>query len=185
MRKKKRAAVIRNAFVAGCKRDGFRIVDWSIQDDHIHAIVEARDNPSLARGIQGLCVRVSRGLNRILERRGSVFAERYHVREMKTPREVRLARAYVINNLRRHEAQHGRVMPNGWVDPLSSWAWFDGWRDCAAIRQDKARAGPEKKPPVATPHTWLLKVGWRRHGLVCVDEVPGMKTRGLASRIGN
>jgi REP element-mobilizing transposase RayT len=185
MRKEKRASVIRGAFVAGCVREGFRIIDWSIQGDHIHLIVEARDNVSLSRGIQGFCVRVARGLNRLLKRRGTVFAQRYHVRELRTPREVRAARAYVINNARRHAAQqHGWVMPDGWMDPFSSWAWFDGWRDCLRARQNQARAGPEAERPVAEPQTWLLRKGWRRHGLIGVDEIPGVRQKGLACQIG-
>ena len=124
MRTDARARVIRGAFVDGHERDGFRIIDCSIQGDHLHLIVEARDKQSLARGMQGLCVRVARRLNAHLGRKGSVFAERYNARELKSPRQVRNARAYVMNNARRHEAQRGREWPRGAIDPYSSWAWF-------------------------------------------------------------
>lgn len=175
MRTDARAGVIRGAFVDGHTRDGFRIIDWSIQGDHLHLIVEARDNQSLARGMQGFCVRVARRLNAHLGRKGSVFAERYNARELKSPREVRNARAYVMNNARRHEAQRGRDWPRGAIDPYTSWAWFDGWRDCQKKYITKAKASSEKDRPVAKPHTWLLREGWRRHGLVRVDEIPGLR----------
>lgn len=177
MRTDARAAVIRRAFVAGCNRDGFRIVDWSIQGDHLHLVVEARDNRSLARGMQGFCVRVARGLNAHLGRTGSLFAERYSARELKSPREARNCIAYVMNNARRHDARRGLEWPEGAVDPYSSWAWFDGWRDCSQALVEKARAGPEAERPVAQAHTWLLREGWRRHGLVAVDEIPGLRRR--------
>jgi hypothetical protein len=32
-------------------------------------------------------------------------------------------------------------------------------------------------PEVARPRTWLLRVGWRRHGLVDPSEVPGETRR--------
>lgn len=168
MRNDARAAVIRRAFVAGCKKNGFRIIDWSIQKDHLHLLVEARDKQSLSRGMQGFCVRVARGLNAHLGRTGSVFAERYSTRELKSPREVRNCRAYVMLNGRRHDAQRGLDWADGTVDPYSSWAWFDGWRDCRKMLVEKARTGTEAR-------SWLLREGWRRHGLVRVDEVPGLR----------
>jgi len=175
MRTDARAAVIRRAFVAGCNKEGFRIIDWSIQRDHLHLVVEARDKASLARGMQGFCVRLARGLNALLGRTGSVFAERYSARELNSPREARNCRAYVMNNARRHDAQRGLEWEDGTVDPYSSWAWFDGWRDCPREVIEEARAGPEAEQPVAEAHAWLLREGWRRHGLVTLDEIPGLR----------
>ena len=54
------------------------------------------------------------------------------------------------------------------VDPFSSAWWFDGWKD------DTWRHGlslPSDKM-VATARSWLLAEGWRRRGLIAVDEVP-------------
>lgn len=51
-------------------------------------------------------------------------------------------------------------------------AWFDGWRDLSQTQVDLAqqlRAGPAT---VAEPKSWLMRVGWRRRGLVRVNEVP-------------
>lgn len=172
LRTKARVKVIHRAFVAAGSYPGARIVDWSIQANHLHLIVEADSTPQLSRAMQGFCVRVAKGLNRLLGRKGPVFTERYHLRVLTTPAEIRNARAYVINNYRRHAAVSGRRPVDDWVDPFSSWAWFDGWRDLtgahhALVRQ--ARAGPK---PVSDAKGWLLRVGWRRRGLVRVDEVP-------------
>jgi len=172
LRTKTRCRVIRRAFVAACAYPGARIVDWSIQANHLHLIVEADDTRALSRAMQGFCVRVAKGLNRLLDREGSVFTERYHLRVLGTPREIRNARAYVIQNYRRHAAAAGRTVDPAWVDPCSSWAWFDGWRDlprAQLVLAEEARAGPA---PVGAAKGWLLRVGWRRRGLVRVDEVP-------------
>ncbi len=174
LRTTERAAVVRRAMTAGCIRDGFRIIDWSIQDDHLHMIIEARDATSLSRGVQGLRVRVAHGLNELLGRSGSVFVDRYHVQVLRTPRQVRNARAYVMNNARKHAAQKCEVMDEGWIDPFSSWAWFDGWRDNIETRQPAARA---TKAPVAPAPTWVLNCGWRRHGLIEVDEIPRLRLK--------
>ncbi len=172
LRVKARCQVIRRAFVAACTYPGARIVDWSILSNHLHLIVEADDTRALSRAMQGFCVRVAKGLNLLLGRKGSVFEGRYHLRVLGTPREIRNARAYVINNYRRHAAATGRDLERGWVDPCSSWAWFDGWRDLTRAQvalAEEARAGPA---PVSDARGWLLRVGWRRRGLVRVDEVP-------------
>src|SRR5258705_11506525 len=90
-------------------RSWFRVVQFSIQGDHAHLIVEADDKTSLARGMTGLSVRLARAYNRVVERRGRLWSERYHSRALKTPREVRLALVYVFGNWRKHRhAQHQR-----------------------------------------------------------------------------
>ena len=58
-------------------------------------------------GMQGLAIRIARGLNRLWGRKGKVFADRYHDRVLRTPREVRNALAYVLNNARRHAVRCG------------------------------------------------------------------------------
>ncbi|MGH7288504.1 MAG: hypothetical protein ACREI8_10855, partial [Myxococcota bacterium] len=55
------------------------------------------------------------------------------------------------------------------LDGASSARWFDGWRPQAASRLPSASGTSE----VARPRTWLLRMGWRRHGLVDPSEVPG------------
>lgn len=172
LRTKKRVQLIRQAFVASCNRDGFRIIDWSIQGNHLHLIVEADGNGQLGRGMQAFTIRVARGLNRLAGRKGAVFTERYHIHVLATPAEVRNARAYVLNNFRRHAAHSVRRVRAGWVDPYSSWAWFDGWRDLPEALKHSAteeRAGPAA---AAQAQSWLLRVGWRRRGLVSINETP-------------
>ena len=100
------------------------------------------------------------------------LADRYHVRVLKTPKEVRRAIAYVLLNASRHAAALGRKRRGG-ADPASSGAWFDGWKPGP---KPGPGAGAERPPPVAAARSWLLRVGWRRHGLVRASEVPGVKS---------
>jgi len=87
----------------------------------------------LRRGVQGLTIRVAKAVNRALGRRGKVWDDRYHARALPTPREVRHALVYVLQNCRKH-------LPGfRGLDPRSSAAWFDGWRT-----QTNAPAG---RPP--------------------------------------
>ena len=150
--------------VASCSRQGFRITDWSVQKDHIHLVVECDDNVGLARGMQSLTIRIAKGLNKQRGRSGAAFVDRFHARALRTPREVRNCLVYVLLNAR----HHGIDVPKGQPDPCSSWMHFDGWR--TPLPPSHRDTGP---PCAASPRSWLRQVGWRRHGLVSYDEVPG------------
>lgn len=168
VRKRKLVAALRQC-IAKAHRESFRVIEFSIEANHMHFIIEASDNKKRARGIQGLKNRLARCVNRYLERTGKVFADRYHTRALKTPREVRLALRYVLNNARHHGIDLGR----DWIDPCSSAAWFDGWKQ--PIQPDTwwKRELLAESSPVARPTVWLLRVGWRRHGAIAFDDVPG------------
>ena len=77
-------------------------------------IVEAKDRDALGRGMKSIGSRLARAVNRVFKRAGPVLADRYHVRVLRTPREVRNALAYVLLNARRHAAnpQSGGASPD-------------------------------------------------------------------------
>jgi len=163
LRAKAERQALWEACAKGCERGGFRLVQFSVQNDHLHLIVEGKDRGTLVRGIQGLAIRVAKALNRLWRRTGGVFADRYHDRILRTPREVRNALAYVLQNGKRR----GRGQLKA-VDAFSSGPWFDGWREKLSVRGLEGIARP-----VAEAKTWLLKLGWRRHGLITFAEIPG------------
>jgi REP element-mobilizing transposase RayT len=158
--------VLRRAFGAGGDRAGaFRLVHFSVQGNHIHLLVEARDKRALANGLRALGIRIARALNAVMARRGQVLA-RYHARALASPREVRDALVYVFHNEKKHAAQYGRPLPRGYVDPCTSAPWFDGWKE-----PERVPTGADP-PPTSAARTWLLTVGWRRHGRISVFEMP-------------
>jgi hypothetical protein len=158
---------IKECLRRGKERAGFRLVHYSIQTHHLHLVAEALSGDALSHGIRGLSVRLARRINGLLGRRGRVFVDRYFARVLKTPRQTRSALAYVLLNARRHAAQRGQTLAWNWVDTCSSGPRFDGWKD------RRPRPPPDDEPSVAPPRTWLLSVGWKRHGLIPVNAVPG------------
>jgi len=146
------------AALAAASTTRFRVLHFSVQHDHLHLLVEADEPTGFERGVRGLAIRVAKAVNRILGRRGQVWADRYHARLLRTPREVRNALVYVLNNWRKHIPGARRL------DPRSSAAWFNGWF--------KLPARPSGAQPVAEARTWLAAVGWRLRGLIHVDERP-------------
>jgi REP element-mobilizing transposase RayT len=137
LRTNKIFAQIKKAFYYGHDRFGVQMVEFSVQANHIHLVVEAEDRECLWRGMQGLNVRIAKAVNKILERKGKVFADRYHARVLKTVADVRNVVSYVRNNLRKHR-------PGQEFDLYSSACgeacWFD-WGELV----------------IAAPRTWLLK----------------------------
>jgi len=135
----------------------FRGLHFSVQQDHVHAIVEAGSRDALAKGVQGLAIRIALAIKNVV-RVPKVWGDRYHARALTTPREVRYAIAYVLLNFRKHLRA-----PAG-VDPRSSGPWFDGW-----AHPTRPAAGFS---PTSAPRTWLAKTGWRRAGLIDSRETP-------------
>ena len=122
------------------ERYRLRVIHYSVQGNHLQLLVEADGARSLARGVQGLAVRLARALNRVAKRRGKVFADRYHAQVLASRREVARALRYLLENFRHHLRED--VAPRG-SDPCSSAAWLT-----VALPDDA---------PVVRPRTWLVR----------------------------
>ena len=138
LRRGKMFDAVGGAISAGCLRARFRVVHFTVLGNHLHLIVEAEDEIALARGMQGLGVRIARAVNHALVRRGSVFADHYHAHHLRSPTEVARAIAYVLGNYLHHFP--GTPVGVDFRDQCSSDVRFD---------------------LVAQPRLWLLRVGWR------------------------
>jgi REP element-mobilizing transposase RayT len=136
LRSKRCFAPIARAIEIARDRFGMRINEFSVQGNHLHLIVEAEDEQSLALGMKGLNIRIARGLNRVMGRHGKVFADRYHSTILRTPTEVRNRVLYVLRNYRKHAKAWGEHLPPTWHDPY-----------CSSSRREL----------IAPPRTWLLR----------------------------
>src|SRR5690349_15939912 len=107
------------------RRDDFRIVEFSVQDNHLHLIVEADDEDALARGMKSFSVRANRLFNAASgRRRGQVWGDRYHRRDLTNASQVRNALVYCLQNYKKHfRVTSGAPR----IDPCSSARWFQGW----------------------------------------------------------
>ena len=167
---------LERSFAHACDRGDFRLVHYSIQSNHLHLIVEARDVDALGRGMKALGSRLARAVNRVFGRKGRVLLDRFHYVVLRTPTQVRNVLRYVLLNARRHlkrkprttriESGSTRIDPGSTrIDPASSGRWFEGWRRSAAGLVAQARERPGGGVvAIATPHTWLLAEGWRKAG---------------------
>jgi hypothetical protein len=113
--------------------------------------------------MQSLLIRIAKRLNKMWQRKGRVFSDRFFEHALKVPREARNALLYVLNNARKHGAWNGWNGP----DPYSSGRWYDGWSDFVEDTRDAMRR------PVSKAVTWLLTTGPLRFGPFSVASVPG------------
>jgi REP element-mobilizing transposase RayT len=120
LRSRRSFGAIGRALAVAADRFGVRIVQFSVQGNHVHLVVEAADAAALSRAMQGFSIRVAKRLNKMMDRRGRVLGDRYHAHPLRTPTEVRRAVRYVRENHRKHMAQIGRPFPRGWTDEYTS-----------------------------------------------------------------
>src|SRR5262245_15339585 len=57
------AAIQKRGFLPGHERFGMRLLEFSVQSNQIHLLVEAEDKKALTRGMQGLTIRIARAIN--------------------------------------------------------------------------------------------------------------------------
>ena len=132
---------IESAFLAGRERFGLRLAHYSVRSNQLHLIVEVEDERALSRGMQGLTIRLARGLNRALRRSGKLFADRFDAHVLQTPREVAEALREVLQDLDKHSRQGPA---EGFAGACSSARFLGGVPDDA---------------PVLPARTWLLRAG--------------------------
>ena len=172
---------IRWATLTTAKREDSHIVHLSIQRTHMHLIVEARSRAALSRGMQGFQISAAKHLNAAIgartgtKRTGGVFFDRFHARALTSPRAVRHALAYVMNNWRRHHEDRAAFARTWKLDPYSTAIDFPGWME---LGDSPFLFQPPRSYDaliVWLPKTWLLRESWRRHGPISVHDIPGSR----------
>ncbi len=171
LRRPTAASLVERVFAEEGARKGFRLVHYAIRSNHLHLVCEADDTRALSRGVQRVAGRIARQLNARFARGGRFFADRFHGRVIRAPRDLRNALRYVLLNEHKDQARRGRTVKG--YDPYSSWKWFDGWADQAVA----PRPPPPLGAPVAAPASWLMRVGWRRHGSIRTSEMAPRERR--------
>lgn len=77
--------------------EDFRVVHFRVSDDRIHVIVEAKGGGALARGMQGLGIRLAKRINAGIKGEGRIWSQRYEAKELETPEDARAALELVLH----------------------------------------------------------------------------------------
>lgn len=84
--------------IMNARSHGLRVVQFSLQSNHVHLIVESENNEVLTKGMRSLTVTMAKGI-----KKGRVQLERYHLHVLRSVRETKNAVRYVIFNQQKHE----------------------------------------------------------------------------------
>ena len=109
---------VSGALSAVQKREGFRVTHFSVQGNHVHLLLEAEDRATLTNGMRALLIRIARSLNKLMGRTGSLYADRFHERIVRSRSQMATVVRYVLANHRKHMRQVGKDAPA--LDPVSS-----------------------------------------------------------------
>ena len=77
------------------KKSGVRVLEFAVLSNHIHLLAEADSNSELESAMKSLTLKLTRTLR-------VKFKERFHMRVIRTQRQMRLARIYVLANAAKH-----------------------------------------------------------------------------------
>ena len=156
LRKGEALAVVLAAIERVNKGGVIQIVEFSIQSNHVHLIVEASSSADLSRGMASLNTGLGMRLNRIWNRvgEGSVFKERFHMVVIGNPTQMRRVLNYVLRNDVHHQLGLGRL------DPCSSAPSFGGWQELQDAGSKAETAEAARACVSVEPRVWLLKKGW-------------------------
>src|SRR3954469_17932835 len=140
LRSRRAFRLVEQSLADALGRFGLRVIQFTVMGNHIHLIVEADSSAALSRGMQGLCIRIAKALNRLMNRSGAVFSDHFHSRILRTPAELVNGIPYALGNHARHSGETSAV------DRYSA----------------PALAPDRRELILSQPRTWLLRTGWRR-----------------------
>jgi REP element-mobilizing transposase RayT len=178
LRRRNMYKAMREATIVAAVRERIRIVHISLQRTHVHLLVEANDKQSLARGMQGFQISAARHINTMLgegrcrRRRGSVFADRYHLEVITSPRRAHHTIRYVLCNWRKHKEDRHGIASTWLVDPFSSGVSFPDWKELEDMHVMWEIRETYDPLIVRRPASWLLQQAWKRHGSISARDVP-------------
>ena len=141
--------------------------DCSVQNDHIHLMVEASETKDLSRYMQGLQIRFAKALNKLWGRKGKVFADRFFAKACPDWRAVRAVTRYILNNDLRHGLRNWRIEKE--ADPYSSGPWYARWTHYAWSRFKDPDALWPVVHPRSSPYEFYARIA--------PDDVPGHAVR--------
>ncbi|MBC7538614.1 MAG: transposase [Bacteriovorax sp.] len=91
-----------------------KIIHYTLEHNHVHLLVEARDNQILHQGMQAFGITFAKAINKLKHLKGVVYKHRYHFRKVNSPHELKSVLHYIFRN----GIKHKRTM--SMIDPYNS-----------------------------------------------------------------
>jgi REP element-mobilizing transposase RayT len=148
----------------GANAYGLHVLHFSLQRNHFHMIIEVKNNGALADGMRSLAGRFGKAVRAVEGRTGAVFAGRYHLHVLRTPREMKNALSYVLLNRARHTDLIDHLDPYSSARHFADWRALLGKRISGLLREELESAANCERPDLglSPPGSWLASRGWIR-----------------------
>jgi len=147
--------------VGQAKNFGLYVIHFSLQSNHLHMIVEAKNSDCLAAGMKSLSGRLGKAIRKTVGGSGAVFSGRFHMHLLKSPTEMKRALEYVLLNT----SKHFKLIEH--IDDFSSGYAFKEWRALIGRRfgdliEEQLKRLPHEPTELSEARSWLCRVGWMR-----------------------
>jgi len=83
---------------------GVRLIEFSVQKDHIHFLLESANKIVLGKAMRALSISLSKRFSLLLNRKIKALKSRYHLHILNTLKELKNARQYILNNSAKHNS---------------------------------------------------------------------------------
>jgi hypothetical protein len=90
---------------------GLRIIHYSLEHNHLHLYAECSDNIILGKAMKALGVSFVKKINSYFSRKGSCYKTRYHLRILRSAREVKNVLNYILKNGIKHKRTTSLIDP--------------------------------------------------------------------------
>lgn len=88
---------------------GLRVVHYTLEYNHVHLLVESVDNKILHKGMQAFGITIAKAINKIKKTKGTVYKNRYHLRLINSPKQLKNALHYIFSNGIKHKRTKSRI----------------------------------------------------------------------------
>lgn len=109
--KNKNVLAILKKAIFNARRQGLKVIHYSLEYDHIHLIIEADNNRTLGKGMQAFGVTLAKAINRMRKVKGQVYKHRYHFRQITSSRQLKNVMTYIFNNGVKHKTSATALSP--------------------------------------------------------------------------
>ena len=140
----------------------FRVLHFSVQQDHVHAILEGDSHDALVAGIRGLVIRIALAVKRVARVRKVWAIATTHARWRRRARFATRSPTCCSTS--------GSICARRPASILAA----QGPGSAAGRVATNPAAAPA---PTSAARTWLAATGWRRLGLIHTHEQPGSARR--------
>ncbi len=93
----KYAGIVQDSLIGG-HGSNYKLIDWCVMPNHVHALVRLLDSASLGSIVKRWKATTALQINRLLERRGSLWMRDYHDRMIRDLDHLENSKCYIKTN---------------------------------------------------------------------------------------